>query len=157
MINMSYCLPDADNIFMQVCNNSAQEEDEEEDTEENSLKGALGLRADISTLCLDSQVALLSFCIFVFWNASQIVLIIVHWHPQISPLAMIEHNTPISFPKRHIPNLNPDNPPEPHIPTKHSRLNWLRTRMTVTHFITATNCPLRSRVVEISCSTTSEW
>ena len=94
---------------------------------------------------------------FVIWNASQIVLITVHLHPKISPLAMIEHKTPISFPKRHIPNLNPDNLPKPHIPTKHSRLNWLRTRMTVTHFITATNCPLRSRVVEISCSTTSEW
>merc|ERR1711936_891093 len=44
----------------EVCNNSDQEEDEEEDTEENSLKGALGLRADISTLCLDSQAQLVA-------------------------------------------------------------------------------------------------
>jgi len=44
----------------EVCTNGAQEEDEEEDTEENSLKGALGLRADISTLCLDSQAQLVA-------------------------------------------------------------------------------------------------
>ena len=42
----------------QVCNNG---DNEEEGKEENTLEagGALGLRADISTLCLDSQVKLI--------------------------------------------------------------------------------------------------
>merc|ERR1712130_423387 len=37
------------------------------------------------------------------------------------------------------------------------RLNWWPTPMTVTHFTTVTNSPLKSRAVEISCSTPSEF
>ena len=45
-------------LQFQVCNNGEDRDDEEEGKEENTLEagGALGLRADISTLCLDSQV-----------------------------------------------------------------------------------------------------
>jgi len=46
----------------EVCNNGEDRDDEEEGKEENTLEagGALGLRADISTLCLDSQAQLVA-------------------------------------------------------------------------------------------------
>ena len=115
--------------------------------------GALGFRDDISTLCLDSQVG--------------IVL-----RSQVGAASGLENLTAPSAPiiVIHSYKYLSSQRPTPKQPTHVSssprssrsdilvrRRNWWPTPMTVTHFTTVTNSRLRSRAVETSCSTTSEW
>ena len=115
--------------------------------------GALGFRDDISTLCLDSQVGIIlrsrvaAASGLENLTAPSAPIIVIHSYKYFSS----------QRPSPKQPTHVSSSPRSPRSDILVRRRNWWPTPMTVTHFTTVTNSRLRSRAVETSCSTTSEW